>query len=365
MAYDRGWDTEYNGGGIWEQQPDMTPSGEDITKAALSNNSLGLTACLIYKSTLDRSYLTRAIQIYKWMRHHLYNANTGQVYTGIYRDNTVDIAASVYNQGSFVHYATQLYEITGKDNYFKDAERTINYVKNHESVNGVVSDPSTFGKTWADGLSRGFGQFVRDNRLCKTYYPWMTLNANAIWDNRRTDYNITWNSWAKPTPNSSKRITTQYASAVAWMLYTPRTIPDGDIAGIHYIVNKKSGMAIDNDSSDKNGAGLILQEFNHDASQKWLFSQNADDSWNIISMSSWFALADPAGNNYNGTQMVQQKPNRKNSQRWWIVKQSDGSYRIWNKASSGALDVSNSDVDVNTLIQRDWNGGDQQRWLLK
>jgi hypothetical protein len=48
MAWARGWDTQYNGGGVWEQQPEKTPAGEKISKEALSNNSLGIVACLIY-----------------------------------------------------------------------------------------------------------------------------------------------------------------------------------------------------------------------------------------------------------------------------------------------------------------------------
>ena len=57
MAYKRGWDTQYNGGGIWEQQPEKTPKGEKISKEVLSNDSLGLVACLIYQSTKEQSYL--------------------------------------------------------------------------------------------------------------------------------------------------------------------------------------------------------------------------------------------------------------------------------------------------------------------
>ena len=111
MAYKRGWDTQYNGGGIWEQQPEKTPKGEKISKEVLSNDSLGLVACLIYQSTKDQSYLDKANQIYDWVWHNLYDFKTGQVYTGVDREGKVDKGAAVYNQGLFIDYANTLAQL--------------------------------------------------------------------------------------------------------------------------------------------------------------------------------------------------------------------------------------------------------------
>ena len=98
MAWARGWDTQFNDGGIWERQPDTVPPGEKISKEALSNNSLGKVACLIYQSTHDQWYLDRAIQIYDWVWHHIYNPTTGQVYSGIEPNNVVNMNAAVYSR---------------------------------------------------------------------------------------------------------------------------------------------------------------------------------------------------------------------------------------------------------------------------
>jgi hypothetical protein len=364
MAYNRGWDTQYNGGGIWEQQPDMTPAGESISKEALSNNSLGKVACYIYQSTHEQAYLDKAIQIYDWVWHHIYNSATGQVYTGIDRDNVVNQGLAVYNQGTFVDYANLLYQITGNINYYNDAKRTIDYVKNNMTTNGIITNSASYLNTWGDEFARGLGHFVRDNRMWSTYHAWMLQNATSIWSHRRTDYNITWNGWDQQTPVDNSLATSKFASAVAWLQYTPATIPD-DIAGTHFIVSNQNGIAVDNASQSGSGTGIVLWGLNSGLSQKWNFTQNEDSSWNIISQYSWMALDVPGGATTNGLQLIQYPSSRNTNQRWWVDKQSDGSYKIWNQASSGVLDNSSSSVNGYKLVQWGWNGGAAQRWKLQ
>ncbi|KAL8876163.1 MAG: hypothetical protein Q9192_008915, partial [Flavoplaca navasiana] len=96
-AFRRGWDTQYNGGGIWEENPEYAARNDppkEATKEALSNDSLGKVACLIYQSTLDRSYLQKAEQIYAWVSKNLFNHSTGQVNTGIHMNGTRNTATA-------------------------------------------------------------------------------------------------------------------------------------------------------------------------------------------------------------------------------------------------------------------------------
>ncbi|MEO7716407.1 MAG: glycoside hydrolase family 76 protein [Capsulimonas sp.] len=364
MAWARGWDTQYNGGGIWEQQPEKTPAGQAINKEALSNDSLGKVACLIYQSNHDQWYLDRATQIYDWVWHHLYNPSNGQVYANVDRNGVVNTGTAVYNQGTFVDFANYMYQITGNVNYYNDAKRAIDYVKNNMTTNGIISNNAGYLNTWADEFARGLGHFCRDNRQWGTYYPWMVQNADAIMNTRRTDLNITWNGWTQQTPNDNTLIANKFASAVAWLQFTPATQPN-NIAGTHAIVSKQNGIAIDNGGSAANGGGVIQWGLNYGQNQKWNFTQNADTSWNIVSQSSWKALDNPGGSATNGTQMVQWTPTRDTNQRWWVDVQSDGSYKIWNQQSSLALDNSSSNTNGQALIEWIWNGGTQQRWLLQ
>lgn len=369
MAFARGWDTQYNGGGIWEQQPEKTPAGQKISKEALSNNSLGIVACLIYQSTHDQGYLDRATQIYDWTRRTLYDATTGQVYTGIDRSNVLDKGTAVYNQGAFVEYANLLYQITGNALYYNDAKRAIDYVKNNMTTGGVISNKANYLNTWADEFARGLGHFVRDNRQWDAYYPWMAQNATAIWNNRRPDRNITWNGWAEPTPTPTPAgdtlATSKFASAVAWLQYTPATKPN-NIAGSHTVVSKLSGVAVDNAGLTDNSTGIVQWGVSNSQNQKWNFTQNEDGSWNIISQSSWKALDVPNSNVANGVQPVQWPANRNANQRWRVEAQADGSYRIWSQlAGGGSLDNGSTTTNGAKLLLWGWSGGDQQRWQLR
>ena len=366
MVWSRGWDTQYNGGGIWEQQPNMTPAGEAINKTPLSNDSLGKTACLIYMGNHNQWYLDRATQIYDWVWHNLYNPNTGQVYSWIDRSGNVDrntADATAYNQGTFADYANYLYQITGNVNYYNDAQKALDYVKNTMYNGGVITGGGT--NTWSDEYARGLGHFCRDNRQWGTYYNWMVLNANAIMSHRRTDYNLCWGNFSQQTPTDNTITTNRYDDAAAWMQYTPATMPN-NIWGRHTIVGLNN-MAIDTLGLTTASTSSIVELWglNYGQTQVWNFTQNADTSWNIVSQSSWLSLDDPGGSATNGTKMIQWTQSRDSNQRWWVDQQSDGSYKIWNQQSGLALDSSSTTTNGQSLIEWGWSGQPQQRWLLQ
>jgi len=362
MAWARGWDTQYNGGGIWEQQPNMTPAGQKIDKQALSNDSLGKAACLIYMGNHDQWYLDRATQIYAWVRSHLYNTSTGQVYNGVEPNGTVDTGRNVYNQGTFADYANYLYQITGNVMYYDDAKRAIDYVKGGSWYNnGVMTGGGT--NTWSDEYARALGHFCRDNRQWGTYLSWAQANANAAWSHRRTDYNICWSDFTNQTPNDNNVITNRFCDAAAWLQFTPATMPS-NIWGRHAIVGMNN-MAIDTLGLTANNSVVGLWGFGPSQNQIWNFSQNSDTSWNIVSESSWQALDVPGGSTTNGTQIIQWTPSRDTNQRWWVDVQSDGTYKIWNQASSLSLDSSSTATNGTALIEWGWSGQPQQRWQLK
>lgn len=229
LAYDRGWNTIFNGGGIWEQQPDMTPVDPTkspaewvVDKEALANNPNGKLACILYESTGNTVYRDKAIQLYNWSRSHLFNPLNGQVYTGINRMDVVNKSAAVYNQGSFIDFAAHLYKITGNELMLRDAQLAANYVINNLTTNGIISNSAAYLNTWADEYARGLGHLCMWNpQLWNTYYPFMKRNADAAWKNRRTDLHLSWNGWAVPTPAAADGFPTKYVSTVAMLQFTP------------------------------------------------------------------------------------------------------------------------------------------------
>ena len=362
MVWARGWDTQYNGGGIWEQQPNMTPPGQTIDKQALSNNTMGKAACLIYMGNHDQWYLDRAVQIYNWSRANLYNTSTGHVYNGVERNGVVNTSRNVYNQGTFADFANYLYQITGNVMYYNDAKRALDYVKGPSWYNnGIMTGGGT--NTWSDEYARALGHFCRDNRQWATYHSWAVANANAAWARRRTDYNITWSDFSQQTPNDNNLITNRFCDAAAWLQFTPVNIPS-NIWGRHTIVGMNN-MAIDTLGLTANNSIVGLWGLGPSQNQLWNFSQNADGSWNIVSQSSWKSLDVPGGNPANNTKIIQWPPTRGSNQRWWVDQQSDGTYRIWNQQSGASLDSSSTTNNGTQLIQWGWSGGAQQRWRLQ
>ncbi len=361
FAYNRGWDTQSNGGGIWECQPSACGSSE---KDALSNDSLGKVACILYQSTHNTTYLNYCRGIYDWVWNHIYDPSTGAMNFGVYSSGQVDTALNAYNQGTWLDYAGLVYEITGDQNVKNDAQKVLDFAKNSLTTNGIFSNHDPSLNTWADDMARGVARFLSDNRLWGNYYSWVVANANGILANRRADIGLTWNAWDQPTPEDSGGIPSIYLSAVAWLWWTPVTLPDQRV-GIHTITNQKTGLAIDSAGTFGNGAQVVQWAQNNGQNQRWQLTQNSDTSWNIINLSTWESLDCPGGSTANNITLIQWQPSRDDNQRWWVDIQSDGSYKIWNKQSGKALDGASSTQNGAPLIQWDWNGGSQQRWILQ
>ena len=366
-AFGRGWETQHNGGGIWEENPEYTArenSSRPAHKEALSTDSLGKVACILYQSTHDQAYLDRCKQIYTWVRANLYNSSTGQINTGVDQSGKVDTATEAYNQGTFLDFANLVWEITGDTSIYNDAKRAIDFGRSNITVNGIFSNAAGYLTTWADEFARGAGHFVRDNRLGSTYHTWFQQNANAIVHNRRVDLGLTWNAWDQPTPSNPAFTPNNFASAMAWLRFTDAVLPS-TIGGIRVIVNQKTGMALD--SAGTYGKGTNLTQWGQSGSlnQRWQLTQNSDSSWNIINLATWEAMDCPGGRKEDNLIIAQWPSIRNANQRWMVDQQSDGTFRICNRASGKVLDGGSKTDNGATVLQSGWNGGSQQRWIFK
>jgi hypothetical protein len=366
-AFGRGWDTQYNGGGIWEQNPSYA-GGTTLEKCALSNDSLGKTACMLYQSTGNITYLNEAEQIYAWVWHNLYNPSTGEVYAGIYTNGVVDTGTAVYNQGTFIDFANLLYECGAGGTYLNDAKMAIQFTENNLTSGGILSNNAGYLNTWADEFARGIGHVCGYTpSLWSTYYPFMSNNANSAWNNRRTDYNITWNAWNQATPVVNNTIPTTCVSAVAMLEFTPASQPPASPAGTHAVINKYSRLALDDPGfSTGNGTNIDQWGYNGGSNQKWTFTQNSDGSYTIINQNSGKALEDPGFGTANGTKVDQWTSNSGTNQHWTVTPNQDGTYTIINKTSGLALeDPGFSTANGTQMDQWANNNGPNQCWILQ
>jgi hypothetical protein len=192
MAYNRGWDSAL-GGGIWEEM-----NAKDA-KCALSNDPMIIAGTALYQITGQSSYLTKCQNIYAWVHDNIFNPTNGQVYEGIHSNGAVIVSDNVYNSGAFINAADCLHNITGATNYYQDALLAANHVINN---NAILSNAGRGDSSWEDQFSRGLANFAQDNQLRGLYNSWLAANANAAWNSRRTDLNITWNAWTSATTSN-------------------------------------------------------------------------------------------------------------------------------------------------------------------
>ena len=364
-VYNRGYDTTY-GGGIWENM-DTVPDGG---KGCLSNLPQVIAGCMIYEATTNTDYLNKSISLYSWVRSHLFNTSSGRLYEdwNPSGQNTSSDDNS-YNSGLFINAANALYRLTGNSQYYNDAVLAANHcVAKYNGTNGIMNeDHPANGSFGCEQFVRGLSKFARENNLWGNYYSFLQNNCTAAWNTRRTDYNISQNNWTTQTPESSSLAGMEAESSVVIQAVTQIN----PFMGTHMIINQQTGEAVDNGNTagTANGqnAGVILWSKNSGATQWWNFTQNSDNSWNILSVRSGQAL-DNASSSSNGTQVIQYYPNTDNgNQRWWVDQQSDGSQKIWNKVNSKSLDNGSKNGNGIPLIQWDWQGSNnpQQRWTVQ
>lgn len=367
FIFNRGWDTQYNGGGIWEQQPNMIPAGAEIIKEALSNNPTGKLACMLFQITGNTTYKDKAIQIYNWSRSRLFNSTTGEVYRGIYRDNSLSTGPAVYNQGAFIDFAAYLHRITGNVQYLNDAIKAADYVRNNMTTGGIVSNSATYLNTWGDEYARGLGHLCKWNpQLWNTYHSFMLDNANAVWSNRRTDLNLTWNGWAQPTPINGSAAPTQYVSALAMLQFTPPINPaSGSIPnGTYKIINRASGLALDaSGGGTANGTPLIQYGYNGGNNQRWTLTGLGNGQYSLRNVASGRSIDVNTASVVPGTATILYDYQGNANQRFTLGIPSNGYYSLFFQHDYQVLDVSASSVSPNAVIlQWGYNGGNNQQW---
>ena len=76
--YNRAWDTNFTGGGLWWNT-------DNLYKNAAVNGPAAIAACLLYNIYGDSSYLIKAQAIYAWERRVLFNTGNGSIADGINR----------------------------------------------------------------------------------------------------------------------------------------------------------------------------------------------------------------------------------------------------------------------------------------
>ena len=356
-AWSKGWDASQ--GGIYEKNSDHT------VRCALSNNPFVIEGVALYKATHDSSYLTRAEQIYTYLRNNLFDTKTGQENGCQNSDGSLQKSDLVYNSGTFVTAANALYQVTGNREYYNDALLATNHVVNSTRI--ISSTQNTPGNQWQYWFTRGLNDFATLNSMWPTYLSWLQDNAKAAWD-ERSSLNVTWNDWLSKTDDTNSDAMIMSSGAA---VQQDLPLSDQDLSGTYEIQNVKSGLALTvTDGSNETGAAVIQVPYTAGAHEFWKFVATSGGYYQIVNTASGLVM-NVSGTNgkagMNGTPVIQWTKQSvfPGNDQWLPVKNPDGSYSFYSLYSSQALEVPNNSTSSLTQLDQ-WfsNGGTNQEFTL-
>ena len=355
-GYNQGWDTTVAGGGIWENT-------DKQSKCALSNDPYVFEGVQLYLATGDSTYLTKAEAIYAWVRSNLFNSTNstnnlgapGQV-NGCVGSNGVlqGLSDNVYDSGSFVKAAADLYRVTQNQTYSNDAQLAISHMVGEGTILPYDNSGES-GHQWEYWFTRGLSDFATEANLWPQYQSFLQDNANAAWS-ERNNLSITWNDWSDPTDDSNPDPNEMSSAAAIWQQLLP---PAVNLSGTYEIQNVSSGLALNVDGgSTANGAPIIQYPFTSGATNAlWTFVPTSGGYYQIKNANSGEVVNVTGASGINGALIVQWPGNGMipGNDQWLPVQNPDGTYSFFNLNSLQALDVPNGSTTSGTQLDQ-WFG---------
>ncbi|RYD24167.1 MAG: hypothetical protein EOP88_01325 [Verrucomicrobiaceae bacterium] len=345
-VWDRGWNDNLGGGILIRQSKTV--------KCTLVNAPFVINGCLLYSATADPVYLERSKQTYAWMRANLFNPKTGQVI-----ECAGKVSDNIYNHGSFIQAANALYQITGQQQYFDDALAAIERVRAKHKI--------FTSNNGCEEFVRGLSYFARMNGLWDEYYPWLKANAQASWDNRRKDYNISWPDWKKPSPIENLKSMKAIGSLVIQQVTVIRPV------GKLELKNTASNLSLGVEgNSMADGARVIQGPYKGSANAQWTFTHHPDSGFcQMVSVRSGKNMTVRNASTDDGAPLVQSGLASTGNDLWMPTLTIFGDYRFVNKRSGKMLENPGSSKTQGTQMQQSGyrdgesgKGGRDQRWRM-
>jgi predicted alpha-1,6-mannanase (GH76 family) len=122
-----------------------------------------------------------------------------------------------YNQGTFVGAAHLL-------GYPNEATLAADYTMRQLGRNGILPQSREIGDGGGfNGIAvRWIVKFMRERGLQERYQAWLQENADAAWNVRRPQDNLSWCRWLEPTP-PGRRYSWGCSSSVVILQWVPPT----------------------------------------------------------------------------------------------------------------------------------------------
>ncbi|RZL13434.1 MAG: sugar transporter [Pedobacter sp.] len=198
MMWNRAWDTQTLGGGLW-----WTTNNQ--TKNTCVNAPAVICAMLLYQATGDVAYKTKAKLIMDWLVLKLYDANSGEVKGAMNAAGTITEGALSYTQGTFIGACDLLRADYPSINYLAMGIKAMDYARSSmcNTSGGILKDENGIADT--QGMKSIFARwatfFVKNTGTASNYGPWLDANATQAWSIRNSQ-GLMWNIWGTRTPES-------------------------------------------------------------------------------------------------------------------------------------------------------------------
>jgi predicted alpha-1,6-mannanase (GH76 family) len=366
VALDRGWDTKYGGGGVWENMDNFVHGDGKADKLALSNTSLVMPGVMLYQITGDTSYLKKSEAMYDWIRRNVFDQTTGQVNEGVKwiigkpDSGWLENSNNVYNSGSFVQAADALYRVTGDERYYNDAILAIQ----HLMKNPVLADGGRYQTQWQYRFIKALAQFATNSRLWPQYYPWLLQNAQAAWD-KRDSRNLTWNDWLHATDDPKINANETSSAAAIWQVLPRLKRPE--LSGVFVIQNAGGKLAL-GVVSPRTDAPVMLQAPGASNFTLWTFQPSSGGYFQIRNARSGMVMTVDGASVAPGAKVVQRQTQGLNpgNDQWWVVRNADATFSFYNHNSNQALNIPDSEGSEEGTHLNQWfaNDGASQRFTL-
>jgi len=393
-----GWNSEYGG---------ITETNFDQGNCQVSNSNFAYAGVWLYEATGDATYLNGAEAIYAWERQYLVNT-TGSTITnsqgtwlpwqvmGCTSDPQGDVSTyqndNVFDNGGIIYAATELYRVTGNQQYYNDALNIINHVYGEYnptanppqplSTDNPLSNTSNDNNQYMPQtyvFTRALSNFltVASGWWSSPYATWELNNAQDAW-NIRNSQDLMWDTWNQQTPVLNTPISGESepgamdvsSGDAIWQQFPPRTM---NLAGTYEIQNVNSGLALNvSGGSTANGGEVIQYPFSSGQTNSlWTFVPTSGGYYHINNVNSGLVLNVSAGgaggSGINGATIIEYAAQGMipGNDQWMPVQNSDGTFSFYNLFSKQALDVPGASTASSTQLDQ-WfaNGTEAQKFNL-
>ncbi|WP_068616830.1 glycoside hydrolase family 76 protein [Paenibacillus tuaregi] len=273
------YDNTY-GGGIWWKRDGTSPQ-----KNMATNAPMVITAVKLKNATGNPAYLTKAQNIYGWIKSRLSSGSKlGDHVEGSGSGTAVDWDFS-YNYGTYMGAALSLYKETHNAAYLTDANNSANYVISKMTLSNTLMYE---GENDGAGFKMIFMRYLNQLRLetgNSSYLTFLQQNATQAYNHRRNSDQIIGSDWTGPTGSGYVQSLAAAAGASVLQLvpadgYTGFIAGNGVYEAENALLTKNGGGGIFNESSTAgySGRGYVAGWNTNGTGITFNVNQNSDST---------------------------------------------------------------------------------------